>query len=307
LQPFFIPAEKGTRFCLYHPTANGRTRGAIIYLHPFAEEMNKSRRMAALQARAMARIGYDVLQIDLLGCGDSSGDLAEARWQDWEDDVHLAHRWLRARNDAPVCFWGLRAGCLLAASAASRLKEPANFIFWQPVVSGKQHWQQFMRLKMASGADLGAGENHFRPIAAAIIELASLLKSPATPFLQSLSRAWRPLNSNPPSLSGQTGCMAGVVDSRGCQHSLRFPRNTSGTLGSCGCLQTGCPDGEWPRFLADQRDRGRTRIDRRQPWRYWSPGNEITQNRAIALLRVPTKTCLASLPLPLGKRHGKGC
>ncbi|HNC21367.1 MAG: hydrolase 2, exosortase A system-associated [Candidatus Accumulibacter phosphatis] len=150
MQPFIIPAERGTRFCLYHPAANGRTRGAIIYLHPFAEEMNKSRRMAALQARAMARIGYDVLQIDLLGCGDSSGDFAEARWQDWEDDVHLAHRWLRARSDAPVCLWGLRAGCLLAASAAVKLKDTTNFIFWQPVVSGKQHWQQFMRLKMAS-------------------------------------------------------------------------------------------------------------------------------------------------------------
>ncbi|HRF12422.1 MAG TPA: hydrolase 2, exosortase A system-associated [Candidatus Accumulibacter phosphatis] len=150
LQPFFLQAERGYRFCVYHPTVNRAARGAIIYVHPFAEEMNKSRRMAALQAREMARLGYDVLQIDLLGCGDSSGDFAEAGWRDWQDDVHRACRWLRTRSDAPLILWGLRAGCLLAASAAVTLKEAANFIYWQPVVSGKQHWQQFIRLKMAS-------------------------------------------------------------------------------------------------------------------------------------------------------------
>lgn len=129
--------------------------GSVIYLHPFAEEMNKSRRMAALQARAMASAGYDVLQIDLLGCGDSSGDFADASWQAWQDDVMLAYCWLRARSQAPLILWGLRAGCLLAASVAVDLPERANFIFWQPVVSGKQHWQQFMRLRMAG--ELGAG------------------------------------------------------------------------------------------------------------------------------------------------------
>ena len=41
----------------------------------WAEEMNKARRMAALQARLLAENGYAVLQIDLHGCGDSSGDL----------------------------------------------------------------------------------------------------------------------------------------------------------------------------------------------------------------------------------------
>ncbi len=121
----------------------------MIYLHPFAEEMNKSRRMAALQSRALAAVGYDVLQIDLLGCGDSSGDFADASWQVWLEDVLLAHRWLRTKTLAPLTLWGLRGGCLLAASAAVDLPETTNFIFWQPVISGKQHWQQFMRLKMA--------------------------------------------------------------------------------------------------------------------------------------------------------------
>lgn len=155
MQPFFLTGEGGQRFCLYHP-ADGLTRGAIIYLHPFAEEMNKSRRMAAIQARTMAAAGFAVLQIDLLGCGDSSGDFSDATWRAWQDDVLLAYRWLRMQTDAPLTLWGLRAGCLLAAAAAVKLPELLNFIFWQPVASGAAYWQQFMRLKMAG--ELASGQ-----------------------------------------------------------------------------------------------------------------------------------------------------
>jgi len=156
LQAFFLPGNPGQRFCLYHPACNNKGRGAVIYLHPFAEEMNKSRRMAALQARALSESGFDVLQIDLLGCGDSAGDFADSSWQGWQEDVLLGYRWLRSQSNAPLILWGLRAGCLLAGAAAVNLPEEANFIFWQPVVSGKQHWQQFMRLKMAG--ELASGQ-----------------------------------------------------------------------------------------------------------------------------------------------------
>ena len=55
LLPFFLPASGGQRYCLLHLPAPGQTsRGGIVYLHPFAEELNKSRRVAALQARAFA-------------------------------------------------------------------------------------------------------------------------------------------------------------------------------------------------------------------------------------------------------------
>lgn len=159
VRPFFLPTNAGYRFCIYYPPGNDKEWGVVLYLHPFAEEMNKSRHMVALQARAMADAGYHVLQIDLLGCGDSSGDFADASWSAWRDDVLLAYRWLRTQSQAPLILWGLRAGCLLATSVAVDLPEQANFIFWQPVVSGKQHWQQFMRLKMAG--ELGAGNGKF--------------------------------------------------------------------------------------------------------------------------------------------------
>lgn len=140
--------------------------------------------MAALQSRAMAEAGFAVLQIDLLGCGDSAGDFSDATWSAWRDDVHLAYRWLRSQTPAPLTLWGLRAGCLVAVSAAVNLPEKTNFIFWQPAISGKQHWQQFMRLKMAgelaSGQAKGITEQLRRQLSAGEpVEIAGYTVSPA--------------------------------------------------------------------------------------------------------------------------------
>lgn len=184
MQPHFLEVGDGRRFCLFHPARGETARGAVLYLHPFAEEMNKARRMAALQSRALADAGYDVLQIDLFGCGDSSGDFAEASWPAWRDDVRAGHRHLRSRSSAPLTLWGLRAGCLLVAEAAAELPEAADFVFWQPVVSGKPHWQQFMRLKMAgelaSGQAKAVGEQLRQQLAAGQnVEIAGYGVAPA--------------------------------------------------------------------------------------------------------------------------------
>jgi uncharacterized protein len=159
MQPLFISAGDGrARFVIHHPPAAPAPRGRVLYLHPFAEEMNKSRRMAAMQSRALAQAGFAVLQIDLLGCGDSAGELADASWAAWLDDAALALRWLRQQHGSgtPLWLWGLRAGCLLAAELAPRLDEPCHFLFWQPPAAGKTLLQQFLRLKMA--AELQGGK-----------------------------------------------------------------------------------------------------------------------------------------------------
>ncbi|MCM8594186.1 hydrolase 2, exosortase A system-associated [Accumulibacter sp.] len=159
LEAFFLPACPGRRFALLHlPDGPAVPIGAVVFVPPFAEELNKSRRMVALQSRALAAAGYAVLQVDPLGCGDSSGDFAEATWESWLADVDLACAWLERRiTDAPLWLWGLRTGCLLANDAANRMSRPVNLLFWQPVLSGKQFLQQFLRLKLA--AELLGGES----------------------------------------------------------------------------------------------------------------------------------------------------
>ena len=164
MQPLFL--ELGdrvgpidcARFALLHRPV-GAPRSLIVYAHPFGEELNKSRRMVALQARAMAQAGHAVLVPDLLGCGDSAGDFGDATWSAWVDELVRACDWLRQASRAwgpnvpaetqPLTLWGLRAGALLATAAAERLGDVQNLLFWQPHAVGKTLLQQFLRLHSA--------------------------------------------------------------------------------------------------------------------------------------------------------------
>ena len=145
LEAFFLPSERGERFCVVNRPAR-EPRGGILYVHPFAEEMHKSRRMAALQARRLAELGYLVIQIDLLGCGDSAGDFGDARWNLWKGDVAAGLQWLRQRTER-LTLWGLRLGAALACEMAHGVE---RLLLWQPVINGEQFLSQFLRLRLAS-------------------------------------------------------------------------------------------------------------------------------------------------------------
>lgn len=145
---FFLPASLGQRFCLYYETTAAMPRGAVLYIHPYAEEMNKSRRMAAEQARHLARAGWDVLAIDLYGCGDSDGESSQASWTLWQQDIACAWRWLDRRLPSRRWLWGARLGALLASDFAQTCApNPQGLLLWQPVINGEQHLNQFLRLR----------------------------------------------------------------------------------------------------------------------------------------------------------------
>jgi exosortase A-associated hydrolase 2 len=151
------PGSTSHRLALWHPP-QGRLRNLVLFAHPLAEEMNKSRRMVALQARALAEQGHGVLQVDLLGCGDSAGDFGDATWAHWVDDLLQGARWLRQQGTVPLTLWGLRTGCLLQAAAAAQWPEACNFLFWQPAASGAMVLRQFLRTAAASAMLDGGGK-----------------------------------------------------------------------------------------------------------------------------------------------------
>jgi uncharacterized protein len=161
-EAFFLPLGHATephRFCVWHTPAQGPMRALVLHAPAWADEMNKARRMVALQARALARQGFGVLVIDLAGCGDSEGEFAQARWERWLDDLAAAVRWLRERSAAPFLLWGLRAGCLLARELADRPGVDARgLLLWQPPASGKLLLTQFLRIVGAGQALAEAGD-----------------------------------------------------------------------------------------------------------------------------------------------------
>jgi exosortase A-associated hydrolase 2 len=150
LNPFFLDSPRGPLFCLALMPIGVEPEGGVLYLPPFAEEMHKSRRMAALQARALAAQGNLVLQIDLTGCGDSAGDFGDASWCAWREDALLAHAWLTTKTTGPITLWGLRTGATLAVDISKNLTDIDHLLLWQPVTSGDVFLNQFLRIKLAS-------------------------------------------------------------------------------------------------------------------------------------------------------------
>jgi exosortase A-associated hydrolase 2 len=123
---------------------------AVLHVPATAEEMNKSRRMIALQARAFADLGGVVAVLDPRGTGDSCGEHGGATWTGWREDVGVAWHWLAARAPYRSILWGLRLGGLLALDAmATEGIAPDALLLWQPVASGKQWFSQFLRLATA--------------------------------------------------------------------------------------------------------------------------------------------------------------
>jgi exosortase A-associated hydrolase 2 len=138
----YVRGAVGQRFRLISEPPDG-IRGTVLWAPAFAEEMNKSRRMCARMARSMAMRGWRVVQKDLLGCGDSSGEFGDASWSAWIDD--LASELDQADRQRPAWLWCVRAGALFAPNLIAR-RPDLNLLLWQPALSGAQVLQQFLRL-----------------------------------------------------------------------------------------------------------------------------------------------------------------
>lgn len=144
----FIDGAKGRLFSVLRtPAEECSARGSVLCLPPFAEELNKCRRMMALQSKALAADGYRVLMLDLYGTGDSEGDFGETDFEIWRGDAECGLRWLETRHGGPLYVWGVRAGCLLAASLADAV---AGLILWQPVLRGEMALTEFLRIASVS-------------------------------------------------------------------------------------------------------------------------------------------------------------
>lgn len=203
---FFLPAPQGSRFALFHPPApQAPAQGSVLYLHPFAEELNATRRVVAQQARALAQVGFAVLQVDLHGCGDSEGEFAEADWATWLEDARAARAWLAAHvPSGPRWLWGLRSGALLAPTLAADDGEAAHLLLWQPVASGQQMLQQFLRLHaaaqwLAEGDTAKDGNTPARRLAAGeAVDIAGYRLSPALAAGLGAARLQPPPAPTPP-------------------------------------------------------------------------------------------------------------
>jgi exosortase A-associated hydrolase 2 len=151
MKPFFIETCSGSLFGVFWPSQGNDLNQAILHIPAFAEEMNKSRRMVALQARALAEQGYAMSVIDLFGTGDSDGDFGEASWDIWLQNIADVIAWLKQQGAHTITLWGLRLGALLAMDFSHHNPGLVDrLLLWQPVLNGDVFVTQFLRLRVAA-------------------------------------------------------------------------------------------------------------------------------------------------------------
>jgi len=137
-------------FCTFVRHDSPACRSAVLFVPPFAEELNKARRQVAVAARMFAALGHCVLIVDLFGTGDSEGDFRAARWNIWLDDLRAGCQLLRSRGLELRAVWALRAGALLAADLMDVERTAARLLLWNPVTNGERHVEQFLRTRVAA-------------------------------------------------------------------------------------------------------------------------------------------------------------
>ncbi len=148
----FIAGAKGPIFVLSREPP-GPARGCVLVVPPFAEEMNKCRRMVTEAAIALAGRGIATVVPDLYGTGDSAGDFEDADWATWASDLGAAARWAAESGLALEGYLAIRLGAALAMQAIrdGQLPGARRTVLWQPVFDGGRFLQQFLRLRIAAG------------------------------------------------------------------------------------------------------------------------------------------------------------
>jgi len=159
-EPHFIDGPHGPLFAVFYPAQGvaGEGTPGVLVLPPFAEELNRSRRMMALLGRALSARGVAVLVLDLFGTGDSGGEFSDGRWDIWRADAEAARSWLARRATGGLSLLGLRLGACLAPELAKGGEAPARVVMWNPVLRGDLMLNQFLRVRALAGiAQEGTG------------------------------------------------------------------------------------------------------------------------------------------------------
>lgn len=128
-------------------------RGHVVYLPPFAEEMNRCRAIVSEQSRWFANQGLTASILDFYGTGESPGDLTDASLQKWHANIDSLIDSLKP-VDAPIVLWGCRLGGLIAMDYLRLHPERVDkLLLWQPVTSGKAYITQTLRQRSAGLMD----------------------------------------------------------------------------------------------------------------------------------------------------------
>ena len=133
--------------------------GSVIFLPAFAEEMNRTRNFSFALASKLVEAGFCVLQLDLSGTGDSSGEFKDAIWTTWISELYTASRWLAEKNKS-MNIVSVRSGSLFLPELVQQ--DPTLFgkiCMVEPFISGEDYATEFLQLRVARSMFEGTKES----------------------------------------------------------------------------------------------------------------------------------------------------
>jgi exosortase A-associated hydrolase 2 len=151
----YLPSSQNSQIFLAHyaPQGQGGSMGevqAVIFVPPFAEEMNRSKRMYVLCARLLAEAGIHSIFFDFSGTGDSSGEWGDFDYTDWKNNLIDVYQ-LTKKISSKISLITLRDSALISLDLIKQSEIQINkCILWDPVDSGDALIRQLIRMKIAN-------------------------------------------------------------------------------------------------------------------------------------------------------------
>ena len=192
---FLSSVQNSSLFLAHYIPDSGKAasnRKAVVFVPPFAEELNRSKRMFVLCARQLASAGLDAVCFDYAGTGDSYGNWGEFELSDWQANLTAVCDYLYNSGINDVSLVALRFGALVAAETISTGNVSiAKCVLWDPVENGEGFIRQLIRLKIAAAMAEEAKKISTKDVQAAIdqqgfVEIAGY--SLSAPLIDSIKK-----------------------------------------------------------------------------------------------------------------------
>jgi alpha-beta hydrolase superfamily lysophospholipase len=160
-RPRFIAAGGRPLFAWHHAPPPHRRRGAgVVVCPPLGHEYMSAYQTLRILAERLAALGFDTLRLDYDGTGNSAGG---------QEDPNRVDAWLRSiewgvaevrtlSGSKSVALVGLRAGALLALTAAAASGSVERLVLWSPFSSGRAHVRELKAIARLSREEYACDE-----------------------------------------------------------------------------------------------------------------------------------------------------
>ena len=142
---FYFGAEDSL-YGLYNPSLLPLGKTPVLICPPIGYEYARCHFFLRVLAENLAAVGVPSLHFDFYGWGDSHGQVVDASLERWREDLLAARHELRARSGSQkIRVFGVRLTTILTLQALKDLNVE-RWVFWDPIASGVDHYQELARM-----------------------------------------------------------------------------------------------------------------------------------------------------------------